>query len=142
MTGVTVALDDHQNGIDPSANFAGIGDGSANSPAVDAIKWANYAGPGRLAAHAARHTVDIAVSGQLVAVSIDGGTAFKGTMGHIRFDGTARVHRRHRQRYRPADRPQRDHHHPGRHHADGHPAGADRVRAGSATAPRCSRATT
>jgi hypothetical protein len=82
MTGVTIGLDTHKNGSDPSGNFAGIGDGSANAPAVDAIRWANWQTLGG-SLRTGTHGVDITVTGQLVAVSIDGGTAFKATMGHI-----------------------------------------------------------
>lgn len=82
MNGVTIALDTHKNGADPSGNFAGIGDGSADAPAVDAIKWANYQVLGG-SLRTGTHSVDITVTGQLVAVSIDGGTVFKATMGHI-----------------------------------------------------------
>ncbi|MDX6201629.1 MAG: hypothetical protein QOJ83_1129 [Frankiales bacterium] len=82
LTGITVALDTVKNGVDPSANFAGIGDGSADLPKYDAIKWANYQ---TLAAslRTGTHGVDITITGQLLAVSIDGGTAFRATMGHL-----------------------------------------------------------
>ena len=82
LTGVTVALDTHQNGADPSGNFAGVGDGSADSPKFDAIKWGNTQKlTGSL--RTGTHSVDITIAGKLLTVSIDGGTAFKATMGHI-----------------------------------------------------------
>ena len=82
MNGVTIALDTHKNGVDPSGNFVGIGDGSADAPAVDAIRWANYqtlAGSLRTGTH----SVDITITGQLVTVVVDGGAPVKATMGHI-----------------------------------------------------------
>ncbi len=82
LTGVTVALDTHKNGVDPTGNFAGIGDGSADSPQFDAIKWANTQSlSGSL--RTGTHSVDITIAARLLAVSIDGGTPFKATMGHI-----------------------------------------------------------
>jgi Abnormal spindle-like microcephaly-assoc'd, ASPM-SPD-2-Hydin/PQQ-like domain len=82
LPGVAVALDTHQNGTDPSGNFAGITDKGTPAPTYNNFTWANFQGQGS-SLRTGTHSVDITVNGLQLAVSIDGATPFKATMTHL-----------------------------------------------------------